>query len=87
MSKSKDKISLWKKPSGNILSHGKGLTKEEIKFLHSLKVGDRIIIWDNSQKNNNENYPSHNLCLYEEREKIVKKEKVNEKGKTKSLLA
>ena len=83
------RIGLWQKPTGNLLSHGKGLTEEEIKFLQSLKVGDRLIIWDNTKRNENTNYPSHSLTLYEDDRTAIKR-KGKENGKTnknKSILA
>lgn len=43
-------IGLWRNDSGNILSHNKGLSKEQIEILQSLKEGDRLIIWSNTFK-------------------------------------
>lgn len=84
-----NKIAFWIKPSKNLLSHGKGLTQDDIKFLQSLKVGDRLIIWDNSERNENSAYPTHSLTIYEDnRQTIKRKEKSNGKvNKGKSILA
>lgn len=83
------RVGLWQKPTGNLLSHGKGLTEEEIKFLQSLKVGDRLIIWDNTKRNENTSYPTHNLTIYEDNREIIKRKgKTNEKtNNRKSVLA
>lgn len=42
-------INFWKKESGNLLSHGQGLTKEQVQFLQSLKEGVRLILWKAQQ--------------------------------------
>lgn len=41
------KIPIWPKSSGNYLSHGNGLSKEQVAFLHSFKEGDRLLVWQN----------------------------------------
>jgi len=86
---SSNRIGLWQKPTGNLLSHGKGLSEEEIKFLQSLKVGDRLIIWDNTKRNENTSYPTHNLTKYEDNREVIKRKgKQNGKSsKGKSILA
>lgn len=40
-------IGFWKKSTENFLTHSEGLNEEQIKFLQSLKVGDRLILWNN----------------------------------------
>lgn len=42
------KIRLWKKDSGNMLSHGNGLRDEDVAALQKLKPGDRLILWENN---------------------------------------
>lgn len=38
-------IGFWITTYGNYLSHSKGLNEEQISFLHSLKVGDQLVLW------------------------------------------
>lgn len=45
-----DNIGLWLKESGNIMNHSKGLTPGQVKFLQSLKAGDRVMLWANNPK-------------------------------------
>lgn len=59
-------IGFWKKESGNIMNHSKGLSEEQVKFLQSLKVGDRLIVYTN-QVAEGENKPTHNLKKYEKK--------------------
>ena len=40
-------IGVWKKESGNMMSHKSGLDEDQIALLQSLKVGDRLILWNN----------------------------------------
>jgi hypothetical protein len=58
------KIALWIKETSNLMSAGKGLTEEEIQFLHSLKPGDRLIVFKNDKKFS-ENSPHYSLQKYE----------------------
>ena len=44
------KISFWSKDTGNLMSHSKGLTSEQIMALKELKEGDRLILWHNQVK-------------------------------------
>lgn len=53
-------IGLWKKDTGNLMSHAQGLTETQIEFLQSLKPGDRLIAWDNSA-NPTETGPGYTL--------------------------
>lgn len=55
-------IGFWKKESGNIMSHGKGLNSEQIEALKGLKEGDRFIIYLNTRKG--ENTPEYTLQIY-----------------------
>jgi hypothetical protein len=43
-------VPFWKKESNNYMSHSKGLTPEQVEALKALKVGDRLILWDNNPK-------------------------------------
>jgi len=59
------RVSFWKKEeSGNMLSHGKGLTEEEVTFLKSLNVGDRLIIWDNQNTKKSEVSPGFSMSKF-----------------------
>ncbi len=37
-------VNLWRKDSGNLLSHKSGLTKEQIDQFKNLKPGDRLMV-------------------------------------------
>lgn len=37
-------VNVWKKDSGNLLSHKSGLTKEQIELFKNLKPGDRLMV-------------------------------------------
>lgn len=43
-------LKFWAKDTGNLLSHGEGLTEAQVAALQSLKAGDRLILWKNSNK-------------------------------------
>jgi intein/homing endonuclease len=43
-------LQFWKKETGNLMTHGKGLTKEQLTELQNLKEGDRLIMYKNSEK-------------------------------------
>jgi hypothetical protein len=58
--KKKAGIGLWVNESGNIISHSKGLNKDQIELLQSLKEGDRLIIWANTYKTK-DHEPGYNL--------------------------
>lgn len=47
------KIGLWTDIKGNMRSAMAGLDKEQLEFLQSLQLGDRLVIWknDNEEKN------------------------------------
>lgn len=57
------KIAFWKKSSLNMMSHGKGLTADEVKALQTLKVGDRLILWNNDVKSDKD--PNITLKVYQ----------------------
>jgi hypothetical protein len=59
-----NKLVFWKKESGNMMSSGKGLSKEELEFLQSLKEGDRLIVWDNAKSKKGESSPDFTLKKY-----------------------
>lgn len=86
MRNKKNRVAFWEKSTGNLMSSGRGLTTEEILFLHSLKPGDRIIIWNNAVKSEGTNNPTHNMTIYEQMEKHENDDKRSSKSK-KSLLA
>lgn len=77
------RIAFWSKTIGNFMSHGKGLTKDEVAFLHSLKEGDRLIMWDNSKKAEGTNNPTHSLSIWEPKDE----QKSGNNSSSKSLLA
>lgn len=56
-------IGFWKKQTGNLMNIGKGLSPTEIEFLQSLKPGDRLILWENNNKD--EKQPTHTMRKYE----------------------
>jgi len=60
------KIALWKKDSGNMMSHGKGLTAEQVAMLQTLKEGDRLIAFSN--KKTSPAAPDYNLTIVEKKE-------------------
>jgi hypothetical protein len=60
-------VAFWAKETGNLMSHGKGLTAEQVAFFQSLKEGDRLIIWSNNN-NGDESKPTHSLKQYVKRE-------------------
>lgn len=55
-------VGFWKKESGNLMSHGKGLTAEQVEQLKTLKEGDRFIIWTNTRKS--ETSPGFTLKIF-----------------------
>lgn len=57
------KIAFWKKESGNYMSASQGLTQEQVSFLQSLKVGDRLIVMQNQKFS--ENSPEMSLMQYQ----------------------
>lgn len=61
-------IAFWKKETGNLMSASKGLTEEEIKFLQSLKIGDRLIVYNNNIKEG-DNRPNFTIKKYEKKDK------------------
>lgn len=68
-------IGLWTSSGGQSVSHNKGLNKEQIAFLQSLKEGDRIIVWPNSYKSA-PHEPDFNLRLASERKQREAEEEV-----------
>jgi len=59
------KIPFWTKHTGNLLSHPNGLTEEQVESLKQLRVGDRLIIWDEHPENSHLEYPmTHKLRLF-----------------------
>ena len=62
-------VSFWKKDTGNLLSHGQGLSAEQIAFIQKLQVGDRLILWANNAKAGaNPNMPTHSLKVFKNKE-------------------
>ena len=43
------KMHFWKKDTGNMMSHTKGLTKEQVEMFKELKEGDRLILHKNDK--------------------------------------
>jgi hypothetical protein len=60
------KIKFWRKESNNLLSHSEGLSEEQIKELQLLKVGDRLIIWDEGEQEGS--FATHTLKVYKKKE-------------------
>ena len=90
MSKNRNNLGFWVKPSGSIMTSSKGLTKEDITFLQSLKEGDRLIMWDNSSKAEGTNNPTHNLTKYqklEAKESVGTSHEKTKRSNSKSILA
>lgn len=56
------RIGFWIKESGNLMNKASGFTPEEIAFLRSLEVGDRLIGFNNSPKE--AKYPTYNFTKY-----------------------
>ena len=52
-------IGMFREENGNLLSHSKGLDMDQITFLQSLKVGDRLIMFRNEVEK--PNYPTYTL--------------------------
>lgn len=44
------KIHFWKKKSGHFFTHSGGLRQEDVTFLQTLKVGDKLIAFNNDRK-------------------------------------
>ncbi len=59
-------INFWMKDSGNCLSHSKGLNSEQIETLHTLKEGDRLILWKNPKQKETDS--SYTLKVYKPKE-------------------
>lgn len=57
------RLAFWKKDKGNLLSHKDGLSAEEVAELQTLKVGDRLIIWDNQDKRSDKS-PDYTLKVF-----------------------
>ena len=62
-------VGFWQKDSGNLLSHGGGLTPQQIKDLQELKPGDRLILWANIPNPDKESAPTHSLKIYKAKAK------------------
>lgn len=61
-------VGFWKKDSGNLMNPAKGLTEEQVAFLQSLKAGDRLVLWTNDVKEN-DNRPNLVLKKYQPKPK------------------
>lgn len=51
-------------------AHQQGLNEEQIKALHSLKIGDRLCLWQNTDRDGNS--PHFTVKLLEENNKETK---------------
>ena len=60
-------IPFWKKETGNLMNAQPGLTEDQIDFLKSLKVGDRLIIWREHEKRS-DSHPDYRLKFYVKKE-------------------
>ena len=45
------KVSFWSGKNGSMVSHGKGLSADDVAALATLKVGDRLAVWPNQFRN------------------------------------
>ena len=54
-------IGFWTMETGSLISHNRGLTKEQIDDLKTLKEGDRIILFYNSERRDKQ--PAYNLRI------------------------
>ena len=60
------RISFWKNEANGMLStHSGGLTDDQITLLHSLKTGDRLIIFPNTKREKN-THPHYNMLKSKE---------------------
>lgn len=55
-------LKFWAKESGNLMTHGDGLTKEQVEDLKSLKEGDRLIMWRNKRERDSDAH--YSLKIY-----------------------
>lgn len=57
------RISMWKKESNNLLCHRNGLTEDQIAELQKLKVGDRIIIYNQARFKKSDKSPDYSIAV------------------------
>lgn len=68
MKKGINSMGFWKNgQSGNYLTHKNGITQDTVDFLQSLKVGDRIIVYINTEKRSETDFDS-NLKIFSRKE-------------------
>ena len=63
------KIAFWSKETGNLMSHTKGLTMEQVQELKSLKEGDRLILWHNTREKDSDS--SYTMKVYIPKLKVI----------------
>lgn len=63
-------ITLWKKDSGNFLSHRNGLTQDQVDQLHNLKAGDRIMVSPNHKRKGPSDYDIR-IVKFETKEEVI----------------
>ncbi len=73
------RIAFWVKESKNLVSHKDGLSAEDITELQKLKVGDRLILWCNSDKKH-DGSPDFNLKPFITKDKPVVSTEVKSTG-------
>ncbi len=44
------RVNFWVNKSGNLNSHHTGLSQEQVDSLKSLKVGDRLVVWQENKR-------------------------------------
>lgn len=65
-----NKIGLYKnQETKTMLSHASGLSEEQVEFLHSLKPGDRLVVWKNDFATMENKQPGYNLCKFKTKKK------------------
>lgn len=60
--KSYNRVGFYRYRTGNYTSHKRGLTEDQIKYLQSLKVGDRLILYVNEGEKKYIGDPDITLC-------------------------
>lgn len=62
------RIGFWINERGTMISHSTGLTLEQVEELKKLKVGDRLVVWNNTDREKSTS-PSHSLKVFIPKEK------------------
>jgi len=54
-------IGFWINAANNLNTSMQGLSEEQVEFLRSLSVGDRLVLWNNDGKKNFDKQPDYTL--------------------------